>query len=84
MFKTGDILKAKMDVAESVYEGCRGTTVYSTMMELAKTKRYEVLNVINGQYVIRHLGTDPLVESQHDKNEVHSYFELDSESSEDS
>ena len=79
MFKAGDILKANMDIAESVYEGCKGTTVYQTMMKLAQEKRYEVLNFVNGQYVIRHLDTDPLVESQHDKAEVHQYFVLDSE-----
>lgn len=77
MFKVGDILKAKMDVAEEVYEGCRGTTVYKKMMHLAETKRYEVIGDAGSAYVIRHLETDPLVETTHDKNEVHDYFMLD-------
>lgn len=77
MFKIGDVIKARMDVAESAYEGCKGTTVYDQMMHLAQTKRYEVLNVMQGQYMLRHLDTDPLVELAHDKGEVHAYFELD-------
>ncbi len=76
-FKVGDILKAKMDVAESVYEGCRGTIVYEKMMELARTKRFEVIAAAGTSYALRHLGTDPLVETQHDKQEVHDYFTLD-------
>ena len=77
MFKTGDVLKTKMDIAETVYEGCKGTTVYNQMMELARTRRFEVLNVVGSTYVLRHLDTDPLVELAHDKAEVHQYFEID-------
>lgn len=79
MFEVGDILRAKMDIAEQVYEGCKGTSVYKKMMYLAETKRYEVIGVVGSAYVLRHLKTDPLVEAQHDKNEVHTYFELDKE-----
>lgn len=74
MFKIGDILKTNMDVAETQYEGCRGTTVYTTMMELAKSKRFEIIGDNGSQYVIRHLGTDPIVETYSDKNEIHGLF----------
>lgn len=79
MFNVGDVLKARMDVAEDQYEGCRGTTVYNKMMELAKTKRFKIMGVTQTHYVVRHLGTDPLVERPEDKNEVHTLFELDNE-----
>jgi hypothetical protein len=79
MFKVGDILKTRMDVAESVYEGCRGTTVYETMMELARTKRFEVIGDQPGIYVIKHLDVDPPVELHSNKNEVHAHFERDDE-----
>lgn len=79
MFRIGDIIRARLDVAEEVYEGCRGTTVYKKMMHLAKTKRYEIIGDAGSAYVIKHLYTDPLIESTHDKSEVHEYFILDEE-----
>jgi len=74
MFKIGDILKTNMDVAEQQYEGCKGTTVYESMMELANTKRFEIIGDNGSQYVVRHLDTDPIVETYSDKNEIHSLF----------
>lgn len=82
-FKVGDVLKTRMDIAEDVYEGCKGTTVYDKMMELARTKRFEVIADNGTQYVLRHLGTDPLVELPYDRDEVHSYMEKDESYDED-
>lgn len=79
MFKIGDVLKARMDVAEDQYEGCKGTTVYNQMMELARTKRFKVVGINATQYVIRHLGTDPLVEAPAEINDVNSMFMVDEE-----
>jgi hypothetical protein len=55
MFKVGDILKANIDKAEEQFGGARGTTVYTTMIELAKMHRFEVLGVDQFTYKLKRL-----------------------------
>ena len=76
MFNIGDILKARMDVAETQYGGFKETNrpVYNKMMELAFTKRFEVVGKSPVEYQILHVGEN--VQNAHPLNEVHENMVL--------
>lgn len=78
MFKVGDIIKAKMDVAEDQYAGCKGTIVYDKMMELALTKRFKIVGETKTHYEVLHVGEN--VQNSHPRTEVHELFELANDS----
>jgi hypothetical protein len=70
MFKVGDILKANMNEAEEQYQGCKGTTVYNTLIKRAENYRFEVIGVTPGDYTLRRLSDGK--ENVWSKNQVHS------------
>ena len=74
MFKVGDKLKANMDEAELQYEGCKGTTVYNTMMERAEKWRFEVLEDTGSNYKLKRLHDNQIAEVP--KAETHSSMVL--------
>jgi hypothetical protein len=74
-FNVGDKIRVNMTLAEDCFEGCKGTTVYNTMIEKARKHRFEVLDNNNGFYLLKRDDGQAISESA---DEVESYFELDS------
>ena len=79
MFKIGDILKIRMDVAEDQYNGCKGTIVYEKAMRDAENFRFEVLDVLPNIYKMKRIHDKK--EGDWDKTLVESSLELATESS---
>lgn len=55
LFKKGDVLKIRLDQVEYEFGGCKGTTVYDTMMKAASAFKFEVIDVLPSSYKLKRL-----------------------------
>lgn len=75
MFTVGQIIKARLDVAEDLYDGCKGTTVYDNMIAAAKKYRFKIIAEDAATYTLER--TDDVAQVTYDRTEIEQMFELD-------